>query len=99
MIPALRITIVIIAALELYWFSDGFSLSIEMLSPPYTSHWYDLVFAFLTGVVAPLCAIAAGGLALAGKRLGLAGILLCVAPVAYMIPSIAFLIAVMIYGF
>jgi hypothetical protein len=95
----LRIAIIIIAALEIYWFSDTFSLSIEVLTPPSEGPWFNRAFALLMGVIAPLCAIAAGGLALAGKRLGLAGILLCVAPVLYMVPSIAFGIAVAIYGF
>jgi hypothetical protein len=61
--------------------------------------WFDTLFALATGVVGPLCALAAGALAIANRRLGLAGILLAVAPVIYWSPSIAFAIAVMIYGF
>lgn len=99
MIVFLRIAVVVIAALELYWFSDGYALSFEMLADPFGLKWYDLLFSLGSGVIAPLCALAAAGLAIAGKRLGLAGILLCVAPVIYALPVIAFAIAVMIYGF
>jgi hypothetical protein len=97
---ALRIAIVVIAALELYWFSDGFRLSWDTLAPPWDDVvWFNLLFALGNGVIVPLCALAAAGLAIAGKRLGLAGILLCIAPVVYAIPVISFGIAVAIYGF
>jgi hypothetical protein len=95
----LRIAIVVIAALALYWFRDGYALSWEMLAPPYEGPWFNYLFALGNGVIVPLCAIAAAGLAIAGKRLGLAGILLCVAPIVYVLPVVAFGIGVMIYGF
>ena len=95
----LRIAIVLVAALELYWFWDGSPLALETLMPPVEARGVNLLFAILVGIVAPLCALAAAGLAIAGKRLRLAGILLCVAPVAYMVPSLAFAVAVMMYGF
>jgi hypothetical protein len=95
----LRIAIVAIAALELYWFSDGYRLSFDTLAYPFGIEWFNLLFAIGNGVIAPLCALAAAGLAIAGKRPGLAAILLCVAPVIYLIPVISFGISVMIYGF
>jgi hypothetical protein len=95
----LRIAIVLIAALEIYWFSDGYALAFETLTPPVEGAWFNVLFSILVGIVSPLCALVAAGLAIAGKRLGLAGILLCAAPVAYVVPSITFLIGVMIYGF
>ncbi len=99
MIPALRIAIVVAAALELYWFADGYELSFETLAHPSDATWFNLLFALGNGVIAPLLALAAAGLAIAGKRLGLAAILLCIAPVVYAIPVISFGIGVMIYGF
>lgn len=96
----LRIAIVVIAALELYWFADGYRLSFDTLVPPWNDvAWFNLLFALGNGVIVPLCALAAAGLAIAGKRLGLAGTLLCIAPVVYAIPVISFGIAVAIYGF
>jgi len=96
----LRIAIVVIAALELYWFRDGYELSWATLAPPWSDgQWFNLLFALGNGVIVPFCALAAGGLAIAGKRLRLAAILLCLAPVVYAIPVIAFGIAVAIYGF
>jgi hypothetical protein len=86
------------ALLELLHFMDGVPLALELLAGGGLK-WFDLLFALATGIVGPLCAIAAGGLAIANRRLGLAGILLVVAPVIYWSPSIAFAIAVMIYGF
>jgi hypothetical protein len=94
----LRIAIVVIAALELYWFRDGYRLSWDTLAPPWNDG-LNLLFALGNGVIVPLCALVAIGLAIAGKRLGLAGILLCIAPVVYAIPVISFGIAVAIYGF
>ena len=99
MLPLLRIAIVVIAALELYWFSGGLELAFEILADPVGTKWFDLLSAFAVGVVAPLCALAAAGLAIANRRPGLAAIMLCIAPLSYMAPSIAFAIAVMIYGF
>ena len=97
---ALRIAIVVIAALELYWLRHGYRLSWDTLAPPWNDvAWFNLLFALGNGVIVPLCALAAAGLAIAGKRLGLAGILLCIAPVVYAIPVISFGIAVAIYGF
>jgi hypothetical protein len=95
----LRVAIVVIAALELYWFRDGYRLSWEMLAPPYEGPWFNYLFAFLVGIVAPGCALAAAGLAIAGKRLGLALILLCVAVIAYWVPPGTMIIGIMIYGF
>jgi hypothetical protein len=95
----LRVAIVVIAALELYLLRDGYSLSFETLAHPFGATWFNLLFALGSGVIVPLCALAAAGLAIAGKRLGLAGILLCAAPVVYAIPVISFGIAVAIYGF
>ena len=95
----LRIAIVVIAALALYWFSDGYRLSWDTLAPPWNGQWFNLLFALGNGVIVPLSALAAAGLAIAGKRLGLAGILLCVAPIVYVLPVVAFGIGVMIYGF
>lgn len=100
MLLVLRIAIVVIAALELYWFRDGYELSWATLAPPWSDgQWFNLLFALGNGVIVPLCALAAGGLAIAGKRLRLAAILLCLAPVVYAIPVISFGIAVAIYGF
>ena len=99
MISALRIAIVVIAALELYWFSDIFSLAFEILVDAFTLKWFDLASAISSGVLAPASAIAAGGFSLFGPRLRLAIVLLCVAPVFYMLPAIAFAIGIMIYGF
>ena len=97
---ALRIAIILIAALQIYWFSDGYALAFETLMPPIAwQPWFNVLFAILIGIVAPLCALAAAGLAIAGKRLGLAGILLCVGVVAYYVPPATFLVGVMIYGF
>ncbi len=71
MLLILRIAIVLIAALELYWFSDGSALALEMLTPPIEWRpWFNVLFAILVGIVAPLCALAAAGLAIVGKRLG-----------------------------
>jgi hypothetical protein len=95
----LRITIVVIAALALYWFSDGYRLSWDTLAPPYEGPWFNYLFAFGNGVIVPLSAIAAAGLAIAGKRLGLAALLLVAAAVVYVLPVVAFAIGVMIYGF
>jgi hypothetical protein len=96
----LRIAIVVIAALALYWFSDGYRLSWETLAPPWNDvAWFNMLFALGNGVIVPLCALAAGGLAIAGKRLGLAVILLVVAAIVYVLPVVAFAIGVMIYGF
>ena len=99
MLAALRIAIVVIAALEIYWFSDSFSLALETLSDPRDAQWFNVASSLATGVIAPLCALAAGVLALAGIRLGLAGILLCVGPATYLLPVIAFGIGIAIYGF
>jgi hypothetical protein len=98
MIPTFRIAIIIIAAIEIYFFSDIFRLSFETLTES-GAQWFNVASALAAGVFAPLLAITAGALSLAGKRLGLAGILLCVAPVFYLLPVIAFGISVMIYGF
>jgi hypothetical protein len=95
----LRIAIVVIAALALYWFRDGYALSWEMLAPPYEGPWFNYLFAFGNGVIVPLSAIAAAGLAIAGKRLGLAAILLVVAAIVYALPVVTMIIGVMIYGF
>jgi hypothetical protein len=96
----LRVAIVVIAALELYWFSDGYALSWDTLVPPWDDVvWFNLLFALGNGVIVPLCALVAAGLGIAGKRLGLAGILLCVGPVLYALPVIAFGVGIMIYGF
>jgi len=95
-----RVAIVVIAALELYWFSDGSALALEVLMPPIAWRpWFTVPFAILVGIVAPLCALVAAGLAIAGKRLGLAGILLCVGMVAYYVPPAATIVGIMIYGF
>ena len=99
MLPMLRILIVIIAALELFWFSGAYAISFEMLAPPWNAHWYDYLFAVGNGIVVPLCALAAGVLAILGKRLGLAAILLVVAAIVYILPGLSSVIAVMIYGF
>jgi hypothetical protein len=98
MLPTLRIAIVFIAAIEIYFFSDSFRLAFETLTEG-GAQWFNVASAIGTGVIAPLLALAAAGLSLAGKRLGLAGILLCLAPVPYVLPVIAFGIAVAIYGF
>ena len=97
----LRVAIVVIAALELYWFfSDGSALALEVLTPPISWRpWFHVPFSILVGIVAPLCALVAAGLAIAGKRLGLAGVLLCVAVIAYYVPPAATIAAIMIYGF
>ena len=96
----LRIAILLVAALELYWLSDGYRLSWDTLAPPWDDvAWFNLLFALGNGVIVPLCALAAAGLAIAGKRLGLAGILLCIAPAVYVLPVVAFGIGVAIYGF
>lgn len=98
MLFMLRIAIIIVAALEIYWFSNSYRLAFETLSEG-NAQWFNVASALATGVIAPLCALAAAGLAIAGKRLGLAGILLCVGPALYLLPVIAFAIAIMIYGF
>lgn len=96
----LRIGMVFVAALELYWFSDGYALSWETLAPPWDDvQWFNLLFSLGNGVIVPLSALAAAGLAIAGKRLGLAAILLGVAAVVYVLPVVAFGVGVMIYGF
>lgn len=95
----LRSVILAAALLEFgYFFTDGMPLALEILAEGGVK-WFDTLFALATGVVGPLCALAAGALAIANRRLGLAGILLALAPVIYWSPSIAFAIAVMIYGF
>ena len=95
----LRIALVVIAAIEIYWFSDSYGLAFGTLTHPFEARWFDVASALASGMIAPLTAIAAAGLAVAGKRLGLAAILLGVAPVVYLLPVIAFFIAIMIYGF
>lgn len=95
----LRIAIIIIAALEIFWFSDSFSLALDTLAEPRDAQGFNVASALAAGVFAPLCALAAAGLALAGKRLGLATILLCVGPATYLLPVIAFGIGIAIYGF
>jgi hypothetical protein len=96
----LRIAIVLIAAFEIYWIWDGSALALEVLTPPIAWRpWFNVPFAILMGIVAPLCALAAAGLAIAGKRLGLAGILLCVAMIAYYVPAATTIASIMIYGF
>jgi hypothetical protein len=99
MLVVLRVAIVVIAALALYWFRDGYALSWATLAPPWDWNDVNLLFALGNGVIVPLCALAAAGLAIAGKRLGLAAILLFVAAIVYVLPVVAFGIGVMIYGF
>jgi hypothetical protein len=95
-----RVAIVVMAALALYWFSDGSALALEVLTPPIAWRpWFTVPFAILVGIVAPLCALVAAGLAIAGKRLGLAVILLCVGMVAYYMPPATTVVGIMIYGF
>ncbi len=95
----LRIALVIVAAIEIYWFSDAYGLAFGTLTHPFEARWFDVASALATGMIAPLLALAAAGLAVAGKRFGLAAILLGVAPVVYLLPVIAFFIGIMIYGF
>ena len=95
----LRIAIAIVAALEIFFFSDSFRLSFETLFQRGSEQWFNVASSLAAGVIAPLLALAAIGLAIAGKRLGLAGILLCAAPVIYLLPVIAFVIGITIYGF
>jgi hypothetical protein len=95
----LRIAIVLIAALEIFWFSDSYSLALETLAQAREAQWFNVASALATGVIAPLCALAAAGLAIAGRRLALAVTLLCVGPAFYLAPVVAFFIAIMIYGF
>jgi hypothetical protein len=96
----LRVAIVVIAALELYWFWDGSALALEVLMPPIAWRpWFTVPFALLVGIVAPLCVLVAAGLAIAGRRLGLAAILLCIGMVAYYVPPGTMIIGIMIYGF
>lgn len=94
----LRGLIVALAAFELFHFSEGMPLALEVLAG-LDAPWFDLLFAFGVGVVAPVCALAAALLAIANRRLGLAAILLVAALLIYWMPVIAFAIAVMIYGF
>ena len=98
MLPMLRIAIVVVAALEIFWFSDSYSLAFETLTEG-GAQWFNVASSLAAGVIAPLCALAAGGLSLAGRRLGIAVILLCAGPVFYMLPVIAFGVGIMIYGF
>lgn len=95
----LRIAIVVIAALEIYWFSDSYELTVDTLANLSEAQWFNVASALATGVIAPLLALAAAGLAVAGKRLGLAAILLCAGPALFLLPVIAFGIGIMIYGF
>jgi len=94
----LRIAIAIVAALEIFFFSDSFRLAFETLADG-NAQWFNVASSLAAGVIAPLLALAAIGLAIAGKRPGLAGLLLCAAPVIYLLPVIAFVIGIMIYGF
>ena len=67
----LRIAIVLIAALELYWFWDGSPLALETLMPPIEARGFNLLFAILVGIVAPLCALVPPGLRSPGNACGL----------------------------
>jgi hypothetical protein len=95
---ALRAILAALAALEIYFFSDIFSLGLETLADP-EARWFDILSALAGAVVAPLMALLAAALALAGRRLGLAAILLVAAPVVYFAPAIAFAVGIVIYGF
>jgi hypothetical protein len=94
----LRAAIAILAALEIYWFSDNFQLAIETFADPDPLS-INLVSAITDLIVAPGLALAAIGLCIAGRRLGLAAILMLLAPLVYLWHVFAFAIAVMIYGF
>jgi len=94
----LRTAIAILAALEIYWFSENFELALEILLDPGPS-WFNFLSAFTDVIVAPALALAAIGLCIAGRRLGLAAILAAVAPLVFLWSALVFAIAVMIYGF
>ena len=96
---ALRIAMIAVVALEIWYFSGGLPLAYEILAHSFDSRWFNVLFAFCEGVIAPLMGLAAAGLCIAGRRLGLAAILLGVAPIFYMMGAIAFTIGIMIYGF
>jgi hypothetical protein len=95
----LRLGIIVIAGLELWYFSDTFGLSLEFLADPIGARWFNLVQALGQGLIAPLLAIAAAVMSVMGRRLGLAGILLAIAAFVYVLPYLAFGIGVAIYGF
>jgi hypothetical protein len=99
MLIVLRIVIVVIAALEIFWFSEAFDLTYQTLAEGLKAQWFNVASALASGVIAPVLALAAAALAVVGKRLGLAAIVLCTAPLIYALPVIAFTIGIMIYGF
>lgn len=94
----LRIAIIAVAVLELWYFSKTFELAFGTFVDP-DPRWFNVLSALAEGVIAPLFALAAIGLAIANRRLGLAAIFLGVAVLVAAMPVIAFGIGIMIYGF
>ena len=94
----LRAAIATLATLEIYWFSENFSLALEILLDP-GPPWFNLLSAFTDVILAPALALAAIGLGIAGRRLGLAAILVAIAPLVFLWSALVFAITVMIYDF
>jgi hypothetical protein len=95
----LRLVIIVIAGIELWYFSESFELSFEILTDPIGTRWFNFVDALGQAIIAPLLAIAAAVMGVVGRRLGLAGILLAIAAFVYVLWSLVFAIGVAIYGF
>jgi hypothetical protein len=93
-----RIAIIVVAVLELWYFSKTFELAFGTFADPDPS-WFNVLSALAEGVIAPLLALAAIGLAIANCRLGLAAIFLGAAALVSAMPVVAFAIGIMIYGF
>lgn len=94
----LRAILALLAGLEIYWFSESFSLAAEILLDP-GPPWFNVLSAFTDLIVAPALALAAIGLCIADRRIGLAAILVAAAPLVFLWHVLVFMIAVMIYGF
>ncbi|HWV43827.1 hypothetical protein [Pseudorhodoplanes sp.] len=67
----LRVVIVAVAALALWYFSNFYGKAIVTLTGGQAQWLFSRSEAFLAGVAAPLCALATMGFAIAGRRLGL----------------------------
>ena len=94
----LRSFIIVIAGVEIWFFSESFSLDYEILST-FDARWFNVLGSLATGVIAPLLSVGAIILSFRPAQIVLAAILLCTAPVIYSLPFMTFFIGILIYGF
>lgn len=93
----LRAVIVALVVLALWHFSDFYGKAIVTLTGGQAQWLFSRTEAFLAGVAAPLCALAAAGFAIAGRRLVVASLLLVAALLLYVSPILPFAIGVAIH--